>query len=210
MNGRWLALTGLVSVVLGVVAFLVAGEPPDVDAPGREVTSFYDENSGEQQAAAGLTLLSAVFLVFFAGAVRAVLRPAEPGPGTLSAVGFGGGLLVATGLGLFATITFALTDEPESIQPAAAQALHVLSIDAFGPLAIGVATFLLANGILIARGAALPRWLGWIAIVLGVLAATPLGFFAFLGFLAWSLLTSLLLLLRAGREHPERAEAPPA
>ena len=40
---------------------------------------------------------------------------------------------------------------------------------------------LLATGLSIVLYGALPKWLGWIAILLGVIGLTPIGFFAFLG-----------------------------
>lgn len=41
---------------------------------------------------------------------------------------------------------------------------------------------------------AFPKWLAWIAIVLGVLAVTPAGFFVFLAYGIWVLLTSIVML----------------
>jgi len=44
------------------------------------------------------------------------------------------------------------------------------------------------------RVASLPSWLGWIGIVIGLLAMTPIGFFAFLASGIWIVLTSVVLL----------------
>jgi hypothetical protein len=198
MKGGWVPLTGVVFVVLAVVSFIVGGEPPGADEPGSEVISFYDENSGEVQAAGGLLLWAAVFFLFFAGALRRVLRSAEQAPGWLSAVAFGGAVAATVGLALFATMAFALTDEPEALDPAAAQALNVLSVDAFGPVAVGVSAFLIATGLAIVRTGALASWLGWVAIVIGIVAVTPIGFVAFFAFLAWTLVASVMLALGPG------------
>jgi hypothetical protein len=73
----------------------------------------------------------------------------------------------------------------------------VLSNDFFWPFAVGVAVFGMGYGLAIARSGGLPRWLGWIAFVLGVLAITPLAFIAFLGLMAWSLVASTLIYLRS-------------
>ena len=198
MRGGWVPLTGLVFVVLAVVSFIVGGETPEVDDPGAEVISFYEENDGEQQFAGGLLLWAAVFFLFFAGALRRVLRSAEEAPGWLSAVAFGGAIAATVGMALFATLAFALSDDPEALDPAAAQALNVLSVDAFAPVAVGVSAFLIASGLAIVRTGALASWLGWVAIVFGVLAVTPIGFVAFLAFLAWTLVASLTLAFGPG------------
>jgi hypothetical protein len=202
MKGGWAPLTGLVFVALAVVSFIVGGDTPDVDESGAEVISFYDENSGEQQAAGGLLLWAAVFFLFFAGVLRRVLRSAEQAPGWLSAVAFGGAVVATVGVALFATLAFALTDDPEALDPAAAQALNVLSVDAFGPVAVGVSAFLIASGLAIVRTGALAGWLGWVAIVFGVVAVTPIGFAAFFAFLAWTLVVSLMLALAPGAAPP--------
>lgn len=208
MRGSLASLTGVVFVVLVVIGVIVGGEPPDVDEPGTEVIAFYDENEGEQQFAAGLLLWAAVFFLFFVGALRSVLRSAEGARGTLSAVAFGGGVIVAIGLGLFATLNFALSDDPTALDPSAAQALNVLSSDAFGPVAIGTAVLLIASGIAIVRTGALASWLGWIAIPLGIVAVTPIGFVGFIGMAAWVLVASLFLAAAAGGER-EGTGAPP-
>ena len=41
-----------------------------------------------------------------------------------------------------------------------------------------------------------PAWMGWLAIVLGVLSVTPAGFFAILLMLAWIIAVSLMLYMR--------------
>ena len=68
---------------------------------------------------------------------------------------------------------------------------------------------------LIVRYGALPKWLGWVAIVFGVVALTPFGFFAFLGGIVWILVVSIMLTMRARSESapptaPPPSTAPPA
>jgi hypothetical protein len=137
-----------------------------------------------------------------------VLRRAEPGPGGLSAVVFGGAILAAVGAASFASFNFALADaaDEETFEPAAAQALNILNGDFFFPIAVGFAAFFIAAGITILRTGGLARWLGWIALVIGIVAATPVGWFAFLVGLAWILAVSVMLAMRDDREET----APPS
>ena len=50
----------------------------------------------------------------------------------------------------------------------------------FFTLAVGTAVFNLALGLAVLRHGGLPRPLGWVALVIGIVSVTPLGFFGFL------------------------------
>lgn len=115
----------------------------------------------------------------------------------LSAVAFAGAIVFAVGAAVGATLHLALADTPDDIDPVAVQALNALDWDYFIPFAVRMSTLLLAAGISVVRHGALPKWLGWIAIVLVVAAYTPAGFFAFLAGGLWILVTSTLLTVRA-------------
>lgn len=199
MRGTWARrapLTGVVAVLLFVAAAIIGGETPDFDAPGDEVIAFYTEEEGSQFAASILAAYGALFLVFFGGALRSALRRTERESGGLSAVAFGGTLLMAMGVLIFAGLSFTLADGGDALEPGAAQALSALNGDLFFPLAVGTAVLLLSAGIAMVKADALPGWLGWIAIVLGVLAVTPAGFFAFLAGLIWIVVAGIVLATR--------------
>jgi hypothetical protein len=201
MTGRWerfAPLAGVAFVVLLVVSFIVGGDPPDTDEPAREVLAFYRDNEGEQLASALLGAYAVVFFLFFNGILRRTLRLAEGPGGGLSATAFSGGIFIAVGGAVFSAFQFTLADQADDIGPDAIQAILALNEDFFFPLAIGVATFLIATGLSVIRSAALPRWLGWVGLVIGVVAVTPVGFIAFLASLLWVLVVSVLLTLRAG------------
>jgi len=215
MDWRRIApLTGVAFVVLLVVAFIVGGDTPDFDDSAEDVVSFYSSHESSQFVSAILGAYAVLFFVFFAGILRGALRRTEEPPGVLSVVCFGGALLVAIGGLIFAGLTFILADvaDEETIDPVVSQTLNTLSGEFFIPLTVGVAVFLIAAGIAILRGAALPRWMGWAGLVIGVLAVTPVGFFAFLAMLAWVLVTSIVLYLRtpaaAARSSPSSPGAP--
>jgi hypothetical protein len=200
-------LTGIVAVLLFIIAFAIGGETPSSGDSAREVLDFYADNEGSQFAAALILAYGALFLVFFAGVLRAALRRSEAESGVLSAVAFGGGIMAAIGALAFASFTFALADTHDDIGPGAAQALNVLNTDFFLPVAVGTGVFMLAAGIAIVRGRMLPTWLGWAGIVIGVVAVTPAGFFGFLAMGLWVIVASVLM-LRA--EAPRAAAPPPA
>ena len=63
---------------------------------------------------------------------------------------------------------FALSDSPTHLSPGAAQALNVLSNDMVLTNAAGFCAFGIASGVAILRSADLPKWLGWLAILIGI------------------------------------------
>lgn len=193
---RWPALaplTGVAFVIIIVIAFIVSGETPGTDDSPQKILAFYNDNDSEQVWASVLLALGTVFLFFFLGVLRTVLRAGEGAVGRLSAVAFGGGLVLGIGILSFAGFSFALGDAADHLTPDAAQALNTLNSDFFFPVAAGLATLLIATGLSALRSRVLPAWVAWVSIVLGVIAITPLGFFAFLAFGLWVLVVSVLL-----------------
>jgi hypothetical protein len=195
-QARWPALaplTGVVFVILVVIAFAVGGSSPDIKDSPQKILKYYNDHDSKQMFSAALLALSTVFLFFFLGVLRTVLRAVEGTVGRLSAVAFGGGLVLGVGMLSFAGFTFTVADAADHLTPDAAQAINALNSDFFFPLAAGLSTLLLATGISGVRTRVLPAWLSWIAIVLGIAAITPAGFFAFLAFGLWVLAVSLVL-----------------
>jgi len=192
----WAPLTGVAFVVLVIVSFIVAGEPPDANSPPQEIIDHYVDNKDAVMIGSLLSVIAAALLVFFGAVLRSALRAAEGPGGVLSAVAFAGTIIMATGAAIDATISFALADRADDVAPVGVQALQALWDNDFFPIVLGAALLLLGAGLSIARNGVLPRWLGWIGVLVGVLALTPIGFVAFpLGGL-WVLIVSVMLALR--------------
>ncbi len=214
MGRKLMPLAGILAVVMVLGSFLVAGDPPDVDAPVGEVVEFYADSDSEQQFSALMLIWGAILFMLFATSLRSALRRAESDSGGVSALSYAGAIIFAVGLTLFAAIAFALGDAAANIEPAAVQTLHVMNEDFFFPAAAGVGTFLLGTGIALVKTAVMPKWLGWIAIGFGLLAFTPVGFvsLAVLGLLV--IVLAVMLAMRPGDDVADRpnegATAPPA
>ena len=204
MNQRaWLApLTGLAFVVLTIVSFTVIGEPPEVDEPVQEIVDFYVDNEGMQMAGGLVEGIAATLFVFFGAVVRREIRAAEGERGILGNVAFAGPVIFAVGLAIDATISFTLVETAQDLDPSAVQALTALWHNDYVPFAVGMQIFLLGAGIAIVRHGVLPKWLGWIALVLGVLAVSPIGFVAFIGSGLLSAAMSVVLAMRAKARQP--------
>lgn len=202
---RWAPLTGIVAAALMAAAVLLSGETPDTGDGGQRILDFYSSNESDQTASAILLGYGSLFLIFFASSLRSGLRRANPdaeGPATLA---FGGGLLMATGLMLLAGITAAFVQNTDALDPIAAQAVNALNDGIWMPFIAGQSVFLLGSGVAILRGGSLPSWLGWVAIVLGVVSTTPVGFFAFFVTLVWIVVVAVLLTRRASQAKAAEA-----
>ena len=135
--------------------------------------------------------------MFFGGYLRKVFSAAEGQGGMLSALVLTGTAIMAVGAGIDMTISVALAEAADDIDPAAVQALQALWDNDFLPIAIGIEVLLLSAGLSIVRYGALPKWLGWVALALALVGATPIGFVAFPGGGLWVILVSIMLAVRA-------------
>src|ERR671924_50616 len=208
MNGGkgWLVpLTGAGFIVVAIISFIVGGEPKDAGHPGQEIVDWYIDNKDSVEVGAFIGVAATVLLVFFGAYLRNVLRAAAGGTDMLSLVSFIGVVVVAVGFAIDATISIALAERADNIDPIAVQSLQALWDNDFVPIALGVLLFLWATGISVVRTGALPKWIGWIMIVLGVIGLTPIGFVSFIGTAALILLISILLAARARSAAPAAA-----
>ncbi len=186
------ALAGVLFAVVFAVGFTVSGDTPDFDASGAQVIEKYSDEGPIFLGVLGLALCG-VLLLFFAGALRA--RLSGGGLEWVSTVAFGGAIAYSVGLGVFAMGQVALIDAAELGQPEVAQALNILDNNNFFPAIMGLSVLLLATAWHALTTRSLPVWLGWITLILGVVAiAGPLGFVAFLLSPIWVLVVAITLL----------------
>lgn len=196
---RWLALCGVVAAVLVPVAifFVGGGNSPEGDASAAKVLSFYRDHKNGNYAAAAMVGVAAVLLVFFAARLREVLRGSEIGADVLPVAAFGGAVLASAGLSLAAAVHYALVSAADHRFVTPAHTLNVLDNNMFGAAFLGFAVLFLAAGIATVRQPVLPRWLGWVAIVIGVLSmAGPIAFLGLLLGFVWLLVVGIMLLVR--------------
>jgi hypothetical protein len=208
---EWLIpLTGVLFIIVVIVAFILGGEPPEAKEGGVKILQHYRDNKGSIQASSLLIALGMLLFVFFWGYLRQLLREAEGPNGMLSALILVGAAIFATGAAIDATIAFALAEAADDIRPVAAQAIEAIWDNDFLPLGVGVVVIDLAAGISIIRHGVLPKWMGWILVVLAIVGATPAGFISFLATGLWILIASVLLSLRArrGPQTPAPGTAP--
>jgi hypothetical protein len=184
--------------LVAIASFIVVGEePPDAKDGGQAVIDYYVDDKDKLMVGAVLESLAAMLLVFFFAHVSKVLRAARGEGGTLWMVPLIGAAILATGLAIDGMISIALAEAGDDIDPAAAQALQALWENDWLTFQLGGALILWSVGISVVRDGALPKWLGWVLILLGVVAFTPIGFAAIVGLAVWVLIVSVMLTLRA-------------
>jgi hypothetical protein len=215
MQSRWgriAQLSGVLFAVLIVVSiFAGGGETPNGDASPARVIAYYTTHKSEAEASGIVFAFAFLFLVLWAGMLRSYLRRTPEAEGS-SALVLAGAVLMAVGGVTLSGLEFGLAHQIHHLEPDAAQTVSFLSNEMFLPLIVGGCVLGLGAGISILRGAALPRWLGWAAIVLGVVVLIPpLSFPALLVFAIWVIVVSVLMYRRyEGAPAAAAAAAAPA
>ena len=206
MKGRLLPLLGILAVALVAASVVIGGETPDTDAPVSEIVEFYTDNDTDIVVGSILLMLGAAVFLTWSVQLRAALIRGEGGVGTRSTLGFAGSVVFAVGMAIFAGLGISLGDTPDKVDPTTLQTLHVLNMQMFPPLAIGTFLTLIGYGLAIITTRALPAWLGWIAVIAGFFAITPLWFVPFIALAILIVGSSIVLSMRREAVPP----APPA
>jgi hypothetical protein len=191
---RYAPLSGLLAVALLVASIIVTGfDSVDSNDSTQKVVDFWSDNDSKQVAGAFIGALATVPLLWFLGSLRSALRTGEGGTGRLSAIAYAGGIVLAATAAVDSSIQFAVAESVGDVPAGVTQTLSVLYSDFFLGFPIGLGTLLLASSLAILRTKVLPAWLGWVALLLGIVSLTPVGFFAFLVVLAWIAVVSVVL-----------------
>ena len=215
---RWAPATGVVFVVLFIIAFFLGGQPPKPNDPIAKITTFIVDHRRKLQATAYLGGIGTIFFFWFLGSFRDVLAKAEGGTGRLTSILFSSGVIIVgiatLSLGMLATMAF----KPAITGDGGVRVLFDLGNMSFAMVQFPMVAFLLAASILMIRTGAISRRLGWLGllnaviqlIVAGALfpdhgalaaggAFNTAGFFLFF---LWMLAASIIMTAQAGTAAP--------
>jgi hypothetical protein len=203
-TGRLGPLSGVVTVVLILAGFAVAGNAPNGTSSVAKVVAFYSKHGSAQTTSGVLLSLGALLFLVFSASFAVRVRSASGGA-VLCLLGAG---VLVVGLTTYAGLSIAMADVVGQIQGSALQALNVLADDAvfIFLITIGTSAFLLGAAAAVFATAVLPRWLAWWAVVFAVLGVIPshvfggsldhVGLLAFAGLGIWTLVAGILLTVR--------------
>jgi hypothetical protein len=193
---RWSSLLPLSGLVFGVLVVVggpvLQGSTPDASASGAHVIAFYAAHRTRERLSDILLALAFAFFLLFAASLRGHLRRVASAEAFATLVLAAAAVLVA-GQTAGEGIGFALANHPTHLGPGAAQALNVLENGAVLTSSVGFLVFGIAAGLAILAGAPLPRWLGWTAIVIGILFVTPAEGIAAGALFLWILAVSIVI-----------------
>ena len=196
MNSQRLApLSGIVFVAAVIVGFIVlSSNGTQVTDSVQTITSYYTAHHQKAELVVGIIAVGLVFLAIFVAFLHGHLRAAETSGNLWSTLVLIGGTAGVAAFLVAGGVHVAIADGgTHGFGLDAMVALNALDNDvlisfvfALGIMLIGVAGATIQTG-------ALPKWLGWAALVLGVLCFTPVWWAgAGLG-LIWIVIASIVL-----------------
>jgi hypothetical protein len=200
---RWASLTGAVYVVLFVIGTIVffSGTAGGDDPPDKVIRYFSDSGNRDKVHIGWILIgLSLFFFLWFVAALRQAVRRVE-GDGILSSVvGIGGGVYAAVALAAVALEDGIRTMSDDTyhhqVYPplvhAADDAGYVMH--ATGAAALGA--MIVAASLAALWGGAVPRWVAWLGVAVGIVSIAAILFVTQFLFLLWILIVSIGLFLR--------------
>src|SRR6266699_1376137 len=193
----WKRLGATSGVLYVVLTFVASGDnnSPGFHATPQEISAWAQsvQLTPSFWISPYVELLGMLFFLAFAAYLWSVLSRAEGEFGWLSATAFASGI---------ATVVVKIV-----AFPVAAAAVAGAS-EGFNPQVLGTLWDMNNISFVITRAKALPGWLGWSAavIALALLGTLPVAFFnpipVHLLALLWVLVTSIVLIIRAGKTEP--------
>lgn len=194
---RLAPLTGVVTVVLMLVGAVLIGVYDWLPSADR-IQDIFSDNSTRVSAGGYAGLISAFFMIWFAGSVYSALREREGGTGRLSMVAFGGG--VASGVVLAAGFSVIMVSGARAgaaggISPVEAVTQYDFYSSVFGGMfAITMAVFIEATAVVSLRKAMFPAWFGWVSALIAFgLFILVIGYVVLAPALVWLLVVSIWL-----------------
>jgi hypothetical protein len=192
---RLAPLSGIVFVAALIIGiFVISSGSPQVTDSAQTIASYYVAHHQKSEFAVGVIAVGLVFFAIFVAYLYGHLKAAETSPSLWSTLMLIGGIAGIAAFFVAGAIHVALADGgTHHFGLDAMVALNGLDNDsllafvfALGLMLIGVAGATITT-------LALPKWLGWAALVLGVLCFTPVWWAGTALGLIWIVVVSIVL-----------------
>jgi hypothetical protein len=205
------AVSGLLSVVLGVAATFVVPQPPQLNDALQTINAYLASHHTGVQVSQLLATLGSLFTLAFVVYLWSVLRQAEGDAGAVSALALAGGAGSVVISWVQSGVILMLAAMATQNTDGGFRGLYDLAQMLGYFVIFAVVVFLGAAAAVVLSTHVLPAWLGWSAALLAVallvaasasifdsaVAQGPIGLVLFLLFLLWVAATSLVLTRRA-------------
>ena len=189
MARRLWPLTGVAFFIVWLLGFALHGGASGDSTSTSATVSYYMAHQGALHASIVLWIFAAVLLVPFAAYLQTIIAAKATERSPLASAVLAGGTIWGAGILITVFTHDALLQAAIHGQSEVAAVANGLAAADFAPIVGGIAIFCLAAGLANVRGGPLPSWLGWVGVVVGLLAvAGPLGIYAFLGAPVWVLI----------------------
>ena len=169
---KWGAIGAIAYPILqlisqGLVQF--GGAEPSFTAPAQDILLFFQSKDSTIAAIAGyIMVLSVIAFLWFVGVLGRELISAEGGPGWISTIAIGSGLVAASGLLIVGGWGLAFFRIEEGLDPQIARLLFDEGNLNFANLWVSLGSMLLAAGLIFKESGSYPKWLGTGSIILAV------------------------------------------
>ena len=219
-RGSW---GGVLTAILTIIVFALPGEPAKTSETTREIAEYVSDKGDEQRWAAYVGALAVIALLWWLGSVWRLIRRAEGGTPRLAVVATAGAVVAAGLILVSGVILAAIPVTDASLSASGQQTFYVIGTNLGMATIFGFATFVGAFSVVIIRSRVLPLWLGWVG---GLIAVTGTfggatitstrdvffyaSFVAFMGFVLWILVVSILMLRGAGAAEAPSPDAAPS
>lgn len=173
---RWASATGIGFALAGAIGFLIVPDPPSVDEGSEFILNFFALNDSDIMWQSFFFGLAGVFLLWFAGTLAGALGRAENDPGARLPAIIVASAAAATALFLLGVIAFgAIASGVEVMDQGVAYGLYQLGNYAFVITDFPAAAFVWAASLGIARTGFLPTSVAWVGGVVGLLLLVNVG-----------------------------------
>jgi hypothetical protein len=205
---RWGGISGIVFVVLFVVAFLMTTDTPDGNASNREWLKYFRDSGNRRMQVIGALMFAVALLGFllFLGVLRERIRNASAGGEWIATTAFASGIVFVAMVAVFAlgqASVAAGVQFGDSPVPRDADIMRTFTSLGFGAMLVfGAASaglLVITTSVAGGRAGLLSRWLAVTGYVVGVIVIVGgLIFFPFVLFVLWVLAVSIVMLRGSG------------
>jgi hypothetical protein len=172
---RWMAWGGVAFLLLFIAMMALGGDDIAEKSTGKQVVDAMNDGSDAVYISIFLAAPAVACLLAFTARLRDVTGGLGGAARHLLQYG---AVLLSGAIAFDAVLTLGLVSSADHDQEGVAQTINVLSADDWIPFTIGAAMLLIGAGLSVLRSGALPTWMGWIALVVGVVSLLGPGGFA--------------------------------